>query len=239
MSQGEEIEKIPPNRDKGSISSFLLPCSESVSPCCSDSSPCPGMMTSFSTHGPGSSSSLSIFPQTQEQKEGQSLLEKAKFTRNRCGFPFVPAIVSQSNSCRVTVFHRILLMDLIFLSHYPHPPVHTEPFQHIAAPSALLQPGISPTPLTLHCDINKKVAVLCPGLVEKIPSAGLHCSVLQSDQGQRQMGLHQYWKGTPVLIKNSPYIHKIGSGMLSLSTFLLWRKKNPQKQNNKQQTKKI
>lgn len=117
-------------------------------------------------------------------------------------WPFLYPFVSQSNSSRATIFRRVLLMNLGFLSYYQYPCVHTEPFQHITDPSALFQPGISPT---LHCDISKKVALLCPGLVEKIPSTGLHYRVTVA---RDRWGSVSTERELLHLKENFPYIHK-------------------------------
>ena len=87
---GRNIERTSPNTCKGNaFSSFLLHCSESASPSCSDSSPCPGMLALLSTHGLDTSCLNPQHLPTDTRAEGSHNLSLGKFTRNRGGFLFV------------------------------------------------------------------------------------------------------------------------------------------------------
>lgn len=221
MEQGEDIEKLPPKRDKGNAFSFLLHCSESVSPCCSDSSPCPGMMTSFSTHGPNSNC---LHPQhlprdTRAEASDNLSLRKESKQETRVVFhlfwPLYPnPILTESQLSREFCWW--------ILASFPTLPI----------PTCTLSPS-STSQVHLHCSSLESAPHLSHRTVTAIRK--WQCSVL--DSWRRFLNWAALlsateWPGpetdgAPCCTwkRIFPTYMRIGPGTLSLSTFLLCRQK--------------
>lgn len=199
MAQREETEKISPNRGKGNAFSFLLHCSESVSPCCSDSSPCPGMTTSFSTHGPSSSSPHPQHLPRDTRAEGSDNLSLRK----------------ESSQEADMAFH-------LFWSLYPNPILAESQFSiefcwwilasfpTIPISMSTLSPS-STSQVHLHCSSLESAPQLSHCTVTSIRK--WQCSVL--DLWRRSLQLAKWyrvtrarWGSVLYLKENSPYIHK-------------------------------
>lgn len=122
---------------------------------------------------------LSIFPEIQEQQEVTIFPRERKAHKKQVWFSICFGhfcILLYPNPIPAESWFSTEFCWWILVSS-PTIPI---PCAHWALPAhhrsiCAVPAWNQPTALTLHCAISKEVAVLCPGLVEKIPSPGLHC----------------------------------------------------------------